>query len=189
MGSKTSEKIRKESDFAVPLTDGEVPKQLCDRLPGWRQLATEHGYTGPVAWRITEGFAAKAPWGWGASGNGPTKNCVVFWIPRLAIGSTGKDVAGQGVLLAETRLRCGLPDHHLKGFGEAAFLIVLIRAHLKATNERVPQGNFEARTDTFASLEYRMYLSWPEDHLWCASGGYNVVDDNVGVFLFGMEEL
>jgi len=138
-------------------------------------------YGGPVAWRVRAGFTLKqhAPKAGPCFQNfqnlrnwnfvdEPTKDAVVFWIPRLVPESTSKNVSELMVLLADLRREFGLPETHLVNFGCSALLSALILAHFKAMEERVPLNCLWARTDTCNSDGGRLRLGYfDEVGLYC----------------------
>ncbi len=191
--------------FFTPLADSEVPEQLQHLVPKWRKLAALLGYTGPVAWRVNQGFTLKqhAPkagccyenfeylQGWNLQNDEPTKNSIVFWIPRLIPESLGKNVQEKLALLASFREQVGLPAHHLKNFGSAALLAGLIFAHFKRAGERTPLNELLTRTDTLLVGGYRLRLGdFDSRGLFC---GYWIQGDGrisrLGCFPLGVEEL
>lgn len=167
----------------------------------WRQLAASN-YTGSVAWRVKAGFTLKqsAPQAgpcyedfqylqnWNFVDE-PTKDAVVFWIPRLVSDSTRKNVAEQTALLSGLRRKFNLPETHLVSFGNVALLAGLILAHYKATEERVPLERCWARTDTCDLDGDRLYLGVFDEYgldcgYWCWDGGRF---GYLGVFALGVE--
>ena len=151
-----------ENTFFAPISDKDLPEELAAVAAKWRRLAAELGYAGPVAWKVRAGFTLKqhAPKAgpcvenfgylqdWNLQNDEPTKDSVVFWIPRLLPGSTVKTADEQTALLADLRQRYDLPQTHLASFGSAALLAGLILAHFKITGERVPLDRYWIRTDT-----------------------------------------
>ncbi len=149
--------------YVKPLTDEQAIK-LFLRLKRWRQpdvdmmvanyrrYASDLDYTGPVFWKVKAGYTLKKhaarnrdTWhklyyvrDWPIVNDEPTKDSIVFWVPRFVRGSTDKDVPQMMKLKAELRLRYDLPGHRGSGFGSAALLSALILAHYKLTGERVP---------------------------------------------------
>jgi hypothetical protein len=192
-------------DFFTPLADSEVPEQLQHLVPKWRKLAALLGYTGPVAWRVNQGFTLKqhAPkagccyknfeylQGWNLQNDEPTKNSIVFWIPRLIPESLGKNVQEKLALLASFREQVGLPAHHLKNFGSAALLSGLILTHFNLTGERVPLNQLWTRTDTLLVGGGRLSLGgFVSRGLYCVYWGRGDGRGGIlGCFLLGVEEL
>lgn len=199
-------------DYFLPFSDSDAitalmargrSQKLAERMVRvWRFLATSLNYTGPVCWQVKAGFTMKehAPKA-GPCYEGfqylqnwyfpdePTKDGIVFWIPRFLEESTGKNVDEQMTLLTDTRIRFGLPDHHLTSYGQASLLAGLILAHFKATGERIPQDQLWIRTDTRYADGYRLNLGrfvgrgLGCGHWECGGGG----DDDLGCFPLGVD--
>jgi hypothetical protein len=173
----------------------------------WRKLASDLGYTGPVAWQVRAGFTLKqhAPQAgpcydqfdylqdWEFKNDEPTADLIVFWVPRLLEGSVSKDVEEQKVLMKDVRARYELPEHHMSSFGSAALIAGLILAHFKRTGERTPLRTYYVRTDTdhkdrgvvlggFDSAGIRC------DHWRCVEEADDA-DEEVGFFPLGVELL
>lgn len=156
-------KRKNATNYFTPIPDAEVPPRHQQTLIKYRKLATEWGVptTTAVCYRVRAGFTLKshAPkagpcydkfsylQNWNFPDE-PTKGCLVFWIPRLAPGSTSKTRNEQIQLLGEIRQRMELPAHHLTNFGKVALDAGLILAHFKRTGERVPLDCYWTRTDT-----------------------------------------
>lgn len=155
-------KEKEDYNFFSHIDDKDLPDELELTVSKWRKLAAEQGYDGPVAWRVREGFTLKehAPkmgkvyedfkylQDWKLQNDEPTQSCIVFWIPRLLRGSKSQNVDQQKALMAETRMRHGLPEHHLSSFGSAALITGLVLAHFARKGERTPLNREWARTDT-----------------------------------------
>lgn len=75
---------------------------------------------------------------WDLKNDEPTKNSLVFFIPRLVAESKSKNVSEQFGILAALRERLGLPGHHLSSFGQAGMLSGLILANFKRTGNVSP---------------------------------------------------
>lgn len=150
--------------YLVPLTDAEVPVEHQETLAKYRRLATEHGVASdvPLCYKVRAGFTLKkhAPQAgpcfegfrylqdWDFEDE-PTRDALVFWVPRLLKDSTWKTVGEQRVLLTDLQKRLKLSKQHLADFGEASLVAGLILAHFKATGERVPpNGPYWVRTNT-----------------------------------------
>lgn len=195
------------TDYFTPLSNSDAVAALVVRdrsqelaevmVRAWRSLSTSINYSGPVCWRVKAGFTLKhhapkaGPCHRGFSHlqdwkflDEPTKDGIVFWIPRLLEGSTAKNVDEQTALLADTRKRYELPNHHLTSYGSAALLTGLILAHFKASGERVPLNQLWTRTDTRSAGGGRLCLgNFSEDGLDC--GDY--WGDTLGCFPLGVE--
>lgn len=189
----------------TPIPDRKLPRRFGGPLPAWRNLASELGYEGQVAWLVRRGFTLKqhAPkagpcyenfaylQGWKLRNDEPTENSVVFWIPRLLPNSTAKTVNEQMKLLADLRTRYGLPASHLVSFGSAALLAGLVFAHFKIIGERAPLDHYWVRTDTLYAGDRRMDLGDFDkhglhcDHYFRDDHG----DRSLGCFALGMEVL
>lgn len=194
------------NNFFVPISDEDVPDKFMETLVKWRKLASDlgyFGYTGPVVWRVCPGFTLKAHASlagpcyeafeylklWVLQNDEPTKSAYVFFIPSLAEDSTRKNVEDQKTLLAETRKRYSLPEHHLSNFGSAAMLSGLILGHLKHTGDKSSLVSCMVRTDTLLQDRIRLHLNFDDGALRCAPGNWSddVPDDLVGTFLLGVE--
>lgn len=161
---KKGETVEIAESFS-PVSDKDLSEELRETAAKWRRLAAELGHAGPVAWKVRAGFTLKqhAPkagpcyenfaylQGWALRNDEPTRDGIVFWIPRLLPGSTAKIVDEQKALLADLRQRYDLPATHLTSFGSAALLAGLILAHFKITGERVPLDRYWVRIDTLDS--------------------------------------
>lgn len=126
---------------------------------------------------------------WSLKNDEPTKDSLVFWVPRLADGSTSKTTPQMEKLRKEYRKNYSWPAHHATSFGSIALLFALILAHFKRTGERVPLQYLYAASDTFLVDGCRLVAgSFGELGLFClrwneGAGGL------VGFFLLGVEEL
>ncbi|MFH1193791.1 MAG: hypothetical protein V1661_02250 [bacterium] len=197
-------KSKIETNFVSALEDDAIPENLKLLAVKWRALATKLGYDGPVAWRVRAGFTLKehAPKA-GPCYQGfqylqdwkfedePTRDMIVFWIPRLVSDSISKTVLEQKELLADLRQEFRLPETHLVNFGSPALLVALIFAHFKATGERVPLNCLWARTDICNSDGFRLVLGYFVDSgldcvYWRWDGGGSPI---IGVFALGVEAL
>jgi len=161
-----------QNTFFVPLSDNEVLEKLSETTLNWRKLAVELAYTGPVVWKVKEGFTLKAHapkagpcyenfqylLDWDIQNDEPTKDSLAFWVPRLVTGSKSNNVEGQIAILAELRQRFGLPDHHLSSFGSASLDSGLILAHFKRTGERTPLNGEWVRTNSLRAGGLRLVL-------------------------------
>ena len=161
-----------QNTFFIPLSDHDVAEKLAETTLNWRKLAAELSYTGPVVWKVKEGFTLKAHapkagpcyenfqylQDWNIRNDEPTKGSLAFWVPRLVTGSKSQNVEKQISILAELRQRFGLPEHHLASFGSASLDSGLILAHFKRTGERIPLKSEWARTDSLLSGDRRLNL-------------------------------
>lgn len=188
--------------FFVPIADKDLPAKFKEITVKWRRLASDLGYTGPIVWRVREGFTLKdhAPKAgpcheafeyikdWKFQNDEPTKSAIVFWIPRLLENSKSKTVEEQSVLLAETCKRYSLSEHHMFSFGSATMLSGLILAHFKRTGEKAPLNCERARTDTLHKDGNRLNVNFGAGGLDCDlynwDGGCG---DNLGAFPLGVE--
>ena len=195
-----------QNDYFTPILDAEVPPRHHLTLAKYRLLATEWGVpaTMAVCYRVRAGFTLKthAPkagpcykkfaylQGWNFPDE-PTKDCLVFWIPRLVPGSTSKTRDEQLQLLGEIRQRMEFPKHHMANFGNVAFNAGLILAHHKATNERVPFDRYWIRTDTCGAGGNRLSLGdFDGSGLGCDYWDFDGRRyGNLGVFVLGVEAL
>ena len=193
-----------QNTFFVPLSDNEVLEKLSETTLNWRKLAVELAYTGPVVWKVKEGFTLKAHapkagpcyenfqylLDWDIQNDEPTKDSLAFWVPRLVTGSKSNNVEGQIAILAELRQRFGLPDHHLSSFGSASLDSGLILAHFKRTGERTPLNGEWVRTNSLHADGYRLLLGgfgagglYCDYWSWLGDGRY----PDVGCFPLGVE--
>lgn len=199
-GDLVIEKV--QNTYFIPIADKDVPEHMIESTTKWRKLAGDLGYTGPVYWKVREGFTLKdhsAKAGpcyqafeylrnWNLKNDEPTKSCHVYFIPRLVEKSISKNVDEQMKLLSETRKRYELPEHHLASFGSVAMLTGLVLAHFKRTGEKTPVNSYWVRTDTFHGVGLRLHVGdFDESGLY--SGwlwdGYRF--DKLGVFPLGVE--
>ena len=143
---------REKNVFFIPISDKDAPEKFSLVAIKWRKLAAEMGYSGPILWKIKEGYcfldSIKA---------GPchenfnylkyakrcidpslTRKSLVFWIPRIIQECKGQNEEQQSAFLEKLRIRLELPSHHLTSFGSLALLSGLIFAHFKRTGERAP---------------------------------------------------
>jgi len=193
-----------QNTFFIPLSDHDVAEKLAETTLNWRKLAAELSYTGPVVWKVKEGFTLKAHapkagpcyenfqylQDWNIRNDEPTKDSLAFWVPRLVTGSKSNNVEGQIAILAELRQRFGLPDHHLSSFGSASLDSGLILAHFKRTGERTPLNGEWVRTNSLSAAGLRLDLgAFDADGLDCSRWLWS--DDerypNVGCFPLGVE--
>lgn len=191
-----------ETLFFSPISDKDLPEELREVAVKWHRLASELGYAGLIAWKVRAGFTLKqhAPKAgpceqnfaylqdWRLQNDEPTKDGIVFWIPRILPNSTVKTVDEQKSLLADLRVRYDLPASHLTSFGSAALLAGLIIAHFKITGERVPLDRYWVRTDTLSADGHRLGLgNFDESGLCCDRchwGGH--AGGNIGCFPLGV---
>lgn len=202
--------------YVVPLSDGEAVNLLVRSyeytkadaktlVAKWRKLASDHGYTGPIAWEVRAGFTLKRHASqagpcyekfsklqdWQLKNDEPTADSIVFWVPRLLEESISKNADEQKKLMADVRARYELPEHHVSNFGSAALISGLILAHFKRTGERTPLRSFYVRSDTIAALGGpRLRLGrFAEAGLRCIWDYDRDADGNLGVFPLGVELL
>lgn len=192
-----------ESTYFVPIADKDVPEKFKEMTVNWRKLASDLGYTGPVCWKVREGFTLKehAPLAgpcyeafkylqnWSLKNDEATKSAHVFFIPKLLEKSTSKAVEEQKVLMTDTCKKYGLPEHHLASFGSAAMLTGLVLAHFKRTGEKTPVNCYWTRTDTLRGDGNRLGVGgFGEGGLRCVGWDW---DDrrygDLGVFPLGVE--
>lgn len=191
-------------DYFTPITDADVPTEHQATLAKYRKLAEEHGVSAnvPLCYRVRAGFTLKshAPqvgpcyedfWylqGWNFEDK-PTEDCLVFWVPRLVTGSTSKTVDEQRNLLSDLRQHLELPEYHLSGFGEVAFVAGLILSHFKVTDEHVPLETSWARTDTCGNNSYHFGSRFLSEGVACDRIRDDVRSNGCGVFALGVEPL
>ncbi|MFA5029635.1 MAG: hypothetical protein WC518_02675 [Patescibacteria group bacterium] len=190
--------------FAIPLSDSKMLEQFpqfTDRLAPWRKLAALMGYTGPVVWLIKQGFTLKkhAPivgpcyenlgylQSWNFNDN-PTDDCLVFWIPRLAENSTGKNIKAMEKHRAELKQRYELPGNHATTFGSIQLQFALILAHFKRTGERVPLNRLYMASDTLRDGSRLIAGGFGGVGLRCRDWGEGG-DGMIGFVLLGVEKL
>ena len=193
-----------QNTFFIPLSDHDVAEKLAETTLNWRKLAAELSYTGPVVWKVKEGFTLKAHapkagpcyenfqylQDWNIRNDEPTKGSLAFWVPRLVTGSKSQNVEKQISILAELRQRFGLPEHHLASFGSASLDSGLILAYFKRTGERIPLNGEWVRTNSLRAGGLRLVLGgFGAGGLDC-SGWSWIVDErnpNIGCFPLGVE--
>ncbi len=195
------------STFFIPVKDVNVPSIHHHALAKYRAGARQHPDpvpdTTPLCYRVFKGYTLKehAPkagpcyknfqylQNWNFNDE-PTQDCLVFWIPRLVPGSTGKTVDEQKIHLVKFGQRLELPTHHCSSFGSAALLSGMILAHYKATGEQVPLNGLWTRTDSCDADGGRLFLFWLPGGLLCVCwdwvGGR---DGSLGCFALGVETL
>ncbi len=189
--------------YVVHMDDKDVPEQYRETIASWRKYASHVGYTGPVAWKVKAGFTLKthAPQAgpcysqlgylqdWQLKNDEPTKDSLVFWVPRLIDGSTSKTIPQMEKIRKDFRKVYELPAHHATSFGSIALLFALILAHFKRTGERVPLKYLYAASDTFHVGGRRLIAGgFDGGGLYCCSWNEDALDV-VGFFLLGVEEL
>ena len=197
-------KTEEQLEYFVPIPDALVPEPYWQTLAKYRQLATEHGVpaTTAVCYRVRAGFIFKSHasmagpcyenfqylQGWSFSDE-PTDDCLVFWVPRIINGSTGKTKDEQVQFLADLRAKLDLPVHHMSGFGKVGLVAGLVLAHFKATQERIPLDGLWVRTDTCHAGGARLGLGgFGDAGLGCSCwSGDDDASDNLGVFALGVE--
>lgn len=192
-------------EYFTPVMDDDVTMEHQPVLAKYRSLATEWGVpaTTAICYLVRAGFTLKAH----AAKAGPcvenfqylqdlkfpdepTRDCLVFWVPRLVPKSTHRTTDEQMQFLADLRKRMALPEHHLNSFGSAALDAGLILAHHKAAGSQVPLNGLVTRTDSCDATGGRLHLGWNEAQLdcgkWAPSGSRNSI---FGVFALGVETL
>lgn len=200
--------------YVVHIDDKNVPEQYREATTKWRKYAASFGYTGPVVWKVREGFTLKkhAPLAgpcfheleylqnWGLKDDPTTKDSLVFWIPRLAEGSTNKTIDQMEKMRGELKGCYVLPDHHATSFGDIALLFALILTYFKRTGDRVPLEMFYAASDSFDRPESdidslneleskRLYAgAFSENGLVCNRSDKKSCN-KTGFFLIGVELL
>lgn len=192
--------------FVEPLSDNELGKQFpqfTDALAQWRKLAVTMDYRGPVAWKVKVGFTLKqhAPLAgpcyqklgnlqaWEIKNDKPTKDSLVFWVPRLVGTSTSKTVKQMEAHRARLRQKNNLPEHHCTSFGSIALQFALILAHFKRTGNRVPLECLYAASDTLYAGDRLIAGDFNENGLDCHGWDDGDACDDIGFFLLGVEEL
>lgn len=190
------------TDYFTPVLDADVPEVHRETVAKYRQLATEHAVpaTHPVCYRVKAGFTPK---GHAGPCNGgfkylqypslpyePTKDCLVFWVPRLLKDSMSKDKIQQEKLLSDLKAKLELPVHHLHGFGKVSLAASLIITHHKATGERLLVNQW-AHTDDTGLPHERLDLGVFDDAgIYCIDLRIaSSLDEDVGVFAIGIEPL
>jgi hypothetical protein len=204
LGTLVSEDIT--NTHVVPLSDNELGKQFpqfAGALAQWRKLAVAMDYRGPVAWKVKAGFTLKqhAPLagpcyqkldylqGWELKNDEPTKDSLVFWVPRLAEKSTGKTVEEMEAYRTELRQKNNLPENHCTSFGSIALQFALILAHFKRTGQRVPLECYYAASDTLRAGGGRLVDGDFDERALVCDDWSDLASALVGFFLLGVEEL
>jgi len=205
-----------KNTFFRPLRDDELPKQYHEVLEKWRRLAQAHQYTGPVAWHVRNGYSLKEHplwwikgdryrevaiqynWAFDLKYDEPTRLCIVFWIPRLLIGTTGLVTTQQRTVLEKTRKEYGLPEHHLSSFGSATLIAGLLYEYDKIDASWEYTVQTETLTDSRCAGGGFMNV-YVDTQKWCKSNNTNPRTlylasgasrgPNVGVFPLGIENL
>jgi len=203
LSDKESEEV---VEYLVPLTNAEVPAEHQETLAKYRRLAIEHGVASdvPLCYKVRAGFTLKkhAPQAgpcregfrylqdWNFKDE-PTRDALVFWVPRLLKDSTSKTVDEQMQLLSALRQYLALSEHHLSSFGEISLVAGLILAHFKATGERVPVDALFARSDTCFAGGNLLHLGdfcgrGLDCDVWYWVDGQ---PGNIGVFALGVDHV
>lgn len=190
-----------DATYFTHLDDKDVPSHLQETVANWRKLAAEHRYSGPVVWRVREGFTLKehAPKAgkvyedfkylqeWKLKNDEPTKSCYAFFVPRLIAGSAGKTIAEHVALLSEVRKCYNLPEQHLSSFGSVTMLSGLVLAYLKQHNDNSLLKRHLVRTDTLLhEVGFRLSLNFSSGALRC-DYWFGGVASLSGVFPLGVE--
>ncbi len=213
---KTSSKAKKANDgtFVIPLDDDRAVQFLVDRkgytevdarskVKAWREAATKMDYRGPICWLVKAGFTIKgdAPkagpcydnlsymQSWELQNDEPTKDSLVFWIPKLAADSTGKShqqMMSQRALLRDAH---NLPANHCRSFGSISLLFALILTYYKLNDDWVPTNCLYAASDTLHVYGDRLLAdifsqSGLRCYRWCGDA-----NATIGFFLLGVELL
>lgn len=172
-----------ESKFFSWLSDEEAVAVLVERkgykatkaesiVNGWCRIANCHLFHERVAVLVRSGFIPDyipliGPCTPGAKSiiqgreDGlwkPTPDALVFFVPRLAVGSCFENKDDQLRLLADLRVAHSLPISHLNGFGDAAIVAGLILSYFARFGEAVPTNHEWVRTDTVDSDGWRLVL-------------------------------
>ena len=205
-------------EYFVPVADAKVPAKHRETLAKYRRLAAEHDVPGTasVCFRVKAGFTLKEfrkynhvlePYycsslvetSYEVLAEIATTDCLVFWVPRLALGSKNKTAGQQKKLLSGIRKRLGLPAYHLSCFGQVGLLVGLILAHYKETGVRIPRHKECARTDSVDKearkkhqgkyIHLNEFAPYEKAGLTCFNNDPHDVDDRLGVFALGIEAL
>jgi hypothetical protein len=203
-----------DGTFVTPLNDDEAVRLLMEhkghteaearaKVKAWREAATKMDYRGPVCWLVRGGFTLKvdAPKAgptydnlkylqdWPLQNDEPTVDSLVFWIPKLAEGSTGKSyqqmVSHRGFL----RDTYNLPANHCQSFGSIALLFALILGYYKLKGDRVTGNFLYAASDTLLVHGDRLIAGYFDRHGLLCNGWLISANSNIGFFLLGMERL
>jgi len=203
--SSSNPDVQPSSDYFLPFADKDIPEPHQPTLAKYRAEARQQKVPDsvPLCYRVSAGFTLKehAPQAgpcyqnfeylqdWSFQDQ-PTRDSLVFWIPRIVPRSVKKNVSEQMEHLAKLRAKMELPAHHLDSFGNVAVVSGLVLAHFKATGERVPLDNYWVRTDTCLAGGRRLGLGWLEDSLGCGRWGWGDERyDDLGAFALGVEAL
>jgi len=191
---------------SILFKNGAYGRSIAETHVGrWRKYASDLGYTGPVAWKAKAGYTLKEHasrdknysninfnhlQNWELKNDEPTKESLVFWIPRLAKNSTNKTITEMKGLYEVIRRTYGLYTRKVPSFGSTALLFALTLAHFKRTGERVPMKYLYAASDTFLMDGHRLLVGrFDEYGLLCCRWNDVTQEENVGFFLLEEEEL
>lgn len=206
-----------EINYVSSLSDEEAVKLLVESkkyaepeakvlVASWRKYASDRDYTGPVAWKVEAGFtfllhAEKAgpcyfsldyqrKFGQESDVDidEPTKDSLVFWVPRLAPGSIGKTPAEMEGLYDVFQIKYSLPFQSPISFGSISLLFALIFAHFKRIGEKVPLDEMYAVSDTYSDNGHLIIGNFVKKGLACNFLNHKI-QDSVGFFLLTVVEL
>ena len=190
--------------YVTHLNDVDVPEEFHDAKIAWRKLAIKIGYIGPVAWKVRAGFSVKLHANLVGpcyrhldhlqdcefSNYEPTKDAIVFCIPRMAEGSTNKKFAQMEVRREKLRQRYGLPAHHCQSNGSISLLFALIFANFKRTGDKSQLQGRCAVSDTITTDGCHMFAGiFGDEGLHCDPWNDEFPHEGFGFFLLGIEEL
>lgn len=198
-------------EFVTPFSREEAITWLVERrkypeayaaelYQNWSSLQHVLEHRGPITWKVRAGFTLMqhAPKSgpcenqfghlkdWSFQDE-PTKDCLVFWIPKIIPETRSKNYNEQLVALANLR-GTAFPKYHMSGFGSAALLAALIFAEFKRSRTRVPEGWQWIRTDTRRSDSNLIHFgNFGKNGLSCFDHWDGSRTLEIGAFALGVE--
>lgn len=182
------------SDYFTPLPDKEANQKTIRK---WRKIAADWDYKGTIAWQVKAGFTLKGAGKFGDCYQNfnylqdwifedkPTKDCLVYWIPKVVPNSVNKNFEKQTLLVK----MLGKNNKLDLEIGEAGLLAGLILAHFKIKKKKVPviyiRSNICNAAGFRLSLGYFGVLGLPCGRWFFDEERYVCL----GVFALGVESL
>lgn len=199
MKNEQLQKMRQEAGRVSPMSDNQVRERyphLADYLDSWRKLARFLDYSGPVAWLFGQGFELRQfeeilshfDCFCGFEDVATESDVLVFWVPRLADNSRGKNISEMIAHRETLRDLFGLPRTHAKTFGDVRILAALIITHYLLSGERVPHDFMYAATDDMSD-EFRLIVGCFNEGGLCCDFWNDDAFGFAGFFLIGVEKV